>query len=187
MRQNRLDKLLGALHEGTADLFRNLERWPVTSLNWRATAENWSALDVAEHVVMTEQAILRVMVENLRHGGRQIRTTDRWKSALVLAIMLAPTRVKIPNAVRYLQPSGTQTDIPALREVWAEGHRDLRQFLDGLTLSEQGAGLFRHPVGGWTTAGGALAFLRAHLHHHGYQIRRIEKALAAQKIPGEQR
>lgn len=106
---------LGALQKTTVVLFAELDRWTAESLRGRVAVGTWSALEVVEHLVMTERAVLKAMVENLGRGGRQIRVADRWKSALVLGIMLAPTRVRIPTAVKYLEPSGTWSELSDLR------------------------------------------------------------------------
>ena len=57
----------------------------------------------------------------------------------------------------------------------------LAEFLAGLSVGDRKLGIFRHPAGGWTTAGGALLFLRLHLWHHSYQFRRLRKTLRAQQ------
>lgn len=162
-------------------MFDELERWPVAHLNWRAAAESWSARDVVEHLVRTERAVLNAMETNLREGVRQLRAADRLGSALVLGIMVAPTRFRVPNALKQLRPSDGQLEVSALREVWARERQDLRNFLGKLTPAEQRAGIFRHHLGCWTTATGGLLVMRAHLHHHSYQLSRIRKGIGMHK------
>jgi hypothetical protein len=133
-----------------------------------------------EHLLLAERAVLQMMRSNLGEG-HEVRMIDRLRSAMVLAMMALPLRLKVPHAVNQLNPSKMQPDLMSLRDSWREDRRVLAQFLAGLSAAERKLGVFRHPAGGWTTAGGALAFLRLHLWHHFYQFRRLRKAVRAQK------
>jgi hypothetical protein len=58
---------------------------------------------------------------------------------------------------------------------WADVRERLTDFLESLSSTDGKQGVFRHPFGGWTTANGALVFLRAHMHHHRYQLARLRR------------
>lgn len=178
MSEQRLERHLRGLEKKTGAVLDDLEGWRAGDLVLSSSGSDWAALDVVEHLMMTDGAVLRVMRKNLQEGGRKVGIADGLRSFLVLGIMLAPTRVRIPAQVRFLEPTGVRKELGEIREEWAAQQRELREFVRGLSPAEGKAGIFKHPVGGWTTAAGALVFLRAHMHHHGYQIERIQKALA---------
>ena len=62
-----------------------------------------------------------------------------------------------------------ESDDPAWMEV-------LEAFLGQLTDAEARAARFRHPIGGWVTAGQGVAFLAGHIGHHARQLERIRRA-----------
>ena len=118
------------------------------------------------------------MRQNLRAGNR-VTILDRFRSACIVGIMLAPTRLKVPGAVNSIMPLGTPKDLSALRKEWAADRQTLTSFLESLSGTEQQLGVFRHPFGGWTTPNGALLFLRSHLRHHLYQLARLRRITGA--------
>jgi hypothetical protein len=130
--------------------------------------------------MLAERAVLQMMRRNVGEG-REVQIRDRFRSAMVLGMMASPLRLKIPHAVNQLNPSKMQPDLISLGDSWSEDRRVLAEFLAGLSVADRKLGVFRHPAGGWTTAGGALLFLRLHLWHHSYQFRRLRKTDRAQQ------
>jgi hypothetical protein len=167
---------LRRLNLTTESLFAELQSWPPESLCFRPTAEAWSALDLMEHLRLAEAAVLTTMQHNLEARNR-ITILDRFRSAFILGIMLLPTRVKVPGQVTEILPPAAQKDFEAIRKEWAEDRKRLAAFVESLSTTDHKRGIFRHPVGGWTTPNGALLFLRSHLRHHRYQVARLWKAV----------
>jgi DinB superfamily len=165
----KLARSLRKLNEQTEHLIAELQSWFPERLCFRPSGEAWSALDLLDHLRLTEGAVLATMRRNLMAGNR-VTVRDRFRSARILGIMLLPTRLKAPGAVKSILPAGTVKDLSALRQEWVGDRNTLAGFLGSLSSSDQKQGVFRHPFGGWTTANGALLFLRSHLHHHRYQL-----------------
>jgi len=130
--------------------------------------------------MLTERAVLQMMRSHLGEG-HEVRMSDRFRSAMVLAMMVSPLRLRVPHAVNQLNPSKIEPDLLSLRDSWRDDRGVLAEFLAGLSVGDRKLGIFRHPAGGWTTAGGALLFLRLHLWHHSYQFRRLRKTVHAQQ------
>ena len=152
------------LNEQTQHLTGELRIWSPDRLCFRPSGEAWSALELLEHLRLTEGTVLATMRRNLRAGNR-VTMLDRFRSGLILGIMLLPTRLQLPGAVKSILPGGVEKDLSALRQEWADDRKELTGFLESLSSSDREKGVFRHPFGGWTTANDALLFLRSHLHH----------------------
>jgi hypothetical protein len=163
----KLARSLRKLNQQTRHLMAQLQSWSPERLYFRPSGEAWSALELPEYLRVTEGAVLATMRRNLQVGNR-VTIRDRFRSARILGIMLLPTRLKVPGVVKSILPAGTEKDLSALRQEWVDDRNTLVGFLESLFSSHQKQGVFRHPFGDWTTANGALLFLRSHLHHHRY-------------------
>jgi hypothetical protein len=130
--------------------------------------------------MLAERAVLQMMRSSMGEG-HGVKMSDRLRSAVVLGMMALPLRLKVPHAVDQIHPSRIRPDLLSLRDSWSGDRRVLAEFLGGLSVADRKLGVFRHPAGGWTTAGGALIFLRLHLWHHFYQFRRLRKTVRAQQ------
>jgi hypothetical protein len=172
---SRLLRALSRLERQTRSLLDELCIWTPEQLRFRPSPASWSALELIEHLVLTELAVLQMMRSNMGEG-RDVTMIDRLRSAMVLAMMVSPVRLKVPHAVNQLNPSKMLPDLMSLRDSWSEDRRVLAEFLGGLSTADRKLGVLQHPAGGWTTAGGALLFLRLHLWHHSYQFRQTVRA-----------
>jgi len=178
---DRLRHSLSRLERRTRRLLDELCTWTPEQLRFRPSPASWSALELTEHLMLTERAVSEMMRRNISEG-RDVRMRDRFRSALVLGMMALPLRLNVPDTVNQIIPSKMQPDLRSLRDSWSHDRRVLAAFLAGLSIADRKLGVFRHPAGGWTTAGGALVFLRLHLWHHSYQFRRLRKTVRPSAI-----
>ena len=170
----RLLLSLSKLEKRTEHLFDELCSWTPEQLQFRPSLVSWSALDLIDHLVLTERAVLATMRSNLS-AGYEVTFRDRYRSAIVLGMMALPVRLKVPRSVEYLLPAQTQPDLQLFRSSWVHDRSLLTEFVQSLSRADRKQGIFRHPFGGWTTASGALLFLHLHLYHHLYQFRRLQE------------
>jgi len=180
---------LSKLEKRTQYLLDEFSAWTPEQLRFRPSPASWSALELIEHLMLTERAVLGMIRSNIDEG-REVRMRDRFGSAVVLGMMALPLRLNVPDVVKQLNPSKMQPDLPSLRDSWRYDRRVLAGLLGALSIADRKLGVFRHPAGGRTTAGGALVALRLHLWHHSYQFRRLRKtvrplqrATASQGLP----
>jgi hypothetical protein len=155
-------------------LLAELTQWPASRLCFRPNPEGWSALEVLDHLIKVEKGILDAVREQLA-GGSPITFTNRAGAWLVISVMHSPLRVRVPDKVRFVLPQ-TENDLAELAANWCEIRQQLGNLLKSLPPSHLRCGLFQHPVSGWMNIGSTLAFLSAHLHHHGYQLKRLKTA-----------
>ena len=177
---SRLLRALSRLERQTRSLLDQLCTWSPEQLRFRPSPTSWSALELIEHLMFAERAVLQMMRGNLGEG-RDVTMIDRFRSVVVLGMMALPLRFKVPDAVNQISPSKVSSNLLSLRDSWRDERRVLAEFLGALSIRDRKSGIFRHPAGGWTTAGGALLFLRLHLWHHTYQFRRLRKTVRAQR------
>jgi hypothetical protein len=166
---------LAKLNHQTRQVMAELQTWSPERLRFRPSGEAWSALDVLEHLRLTEAAVVATMQHNLPDKNRAT-IQDYVLGARILGVMFLPARVKVPGAVKSILPTTKERDLSALRQAWEFDRTKLASFLESLSVVDQQKGVFRHPFGGWATANGALLFLRSHLHHHRYQLARLRRA-----------
>ncbi len=136
----------------------------------------WSRAEVLDHLAKVEEACVNSVQANLKHS-RPVRLQHRLKALMVNGVMRTPLRVKVPASAKGVLPAAA-ADVGVVREQWSEVRRRLAELLNRLPPEKMRCGVFRHPVAGWMTIFGALAFLSAHLQHHRYQLNRLKRATA---------
>jgi len=139
---------------------------------FRPTATSWSMLEVAEHLVLAEEKSLLGML-NGPPPGTTVTPIAHFRMGMVRLVMTTDIRVKVP--VARVIPQGHAT-LPELEARWNDSRRGLEAFLERITKADAGAARFRHPIGGWVTAGEGVAFHAGHIGHHARQVRRIRRA-----------
>lgn len=125
-----------------------------------------------------EGEMLAVWKNNLANGQR-VDFSDRYRGLVVRYVMMrSPMKIKVPRGAEAVFPKeGLGLDYVTTE--WGKTRDDIGQLVRSLSEFQLNKGYVRHPVSGWMTPEMTLGFLRAHLSHHGFQIRRLERALRA--------
>jgi len=174
MTKSLLLRSLSILERRRQNLFCELQSWTPEQLGFRPSPGGWSALDLLDHLILTEKAVLDTITRNLSLSIN-VKFSDRCRNGLLLVFMALPVRLRVPESVRHILPGDIQFDLLALRRRWADDRKILSGFLRDLNSNVLKSGVFRHPAGGWATPFGALLFLHSHFFHHMYQLRRLRK------------
>jgi hypothetical protein len=169
---DRLARAFSRLTGRTDHLLDQLRTWPEERLRLAPDSRCWSPLQVVEHLILTEEAVLEMM-QTHRAAPHRVTIAGRLQSAFVVAVMLLPARMRVPDAAQVVIPADRAYTLAELVERWGFERRRFAEFLSSLSASETAQGLCKHPYGGWTTANGALLFLCSHLYHHRRQIARM--------------
>jgi len=151
----------------------NIAGWPAEQIRFRPKPAAWSALDVLDHIVKTEQATFAIARKQLPNRT-PVSFSDRMRGMVVIAVMQSPVRVKVPAAATMVLPANT--DLPEISSRWAAVRLEIFDLLQSLQPENSRCGLFRHPVSGWMDVSQTLAFTSAHLRHHVYQLDRLKSA-----------
>jgi uncharacterized damage-inducible protein DinB len=164
-----------------AALLNSLNGWRDEELTWKRSANEWSVVQVLDHIVVTEEAVYsesrRVFAKARKHPTR----LERLRFALLERAFRTSVRVKVPRAVAFLHPS---TDI-RLDNVLSRWEVQQAQWRDFLRLQDCAAAkctAIRHPIVGDLSLANAVAFMLSHMIHHRHQLRRIRRRLVNQPL-----
>jgi len=141
-------------------------------LAFRPSQGDWSALDVVEHLVRVEEAIVSRIK---KREPRTWRETARARLSLELISLyfLLGRRFKAP--VQTILPQGGVT-LADLSTRWAAAQEAMRRTIDGFEPADFARPMMRHAILGLLTPMEALTFILRHIAHHRRQIARIRRS-----------
>lgn len=176
----RLVELMQRIDDGRDALLARLQGLDPEALRWRAAEDRWSALDVVEHLVVSD-GLAADRVEDLAGGkgkGPGKRTlAHRLKYGIVMFVLRNRwIRVKTPSPV--FNPSGLHT-LEELAIRWRGHHRTLRAFAEAADPADAHRPVMSHPVAGPMTALQSFDMLATHLRRHTAQVDEILAARAS--------
>ena len=164
----------------TAMLAR-IEAWPAERLTYRPAPEEWSAIEVLDHLVNVETGVLAAMRRGLEAPNR-IGVRDRLGFLLVDLVFRSRRRVKVPMSAKRVLP-GDEADMTDLVPRWDASRVALGELLAHLSPEDTRQGVFRHPVSGWMNVPQVLRFFSTHITHHHFQLDRLDAAWEASAHP----
>lgn len=162
-----------ALQHRRGELLAELQALRPEQRSFRPAPDAWSAQQVAEHLLLVEQGVLRAVAVPGREEMEPRTVRNRIGALLVRVVFMAGIRVRVP--VRGIQPGGTL----ALEEIaaqWNAARAEMARFLEGVAPGDLNRALLRHPVAGPMDLRRGLDFLAQHWDHHLRQIRRIRRS-----------
>ena len=109
----------------------------------------------------------------------RIGIRDRLGNIFLNRVFRSERRVRVPGSASQVLPAA-DPEMPEVLAAWDETRRDLAVFLSRLEGEQMRQGIFRHPVAGWMTAPGIVAFFSVHITHHRFQLERL--SLASREI-----
>jgi DinB superfamily len=169
----RLRRRLDRMEHQRSALLEDVARLRDAQLAFRPAPGSWCPLDVVEHLVRVEEAVVlrvpqlppsRTLAQGLRAAGSM---------ALLRLTFGAGVRTEAPS--RSVLPQGAVT-LPELRGRWERVREKLAAVLDDQTPADLRRPMMRHPVCGWLTPTQTLSFLEQHVAHHTRQLERIRRA-----------
>jgi hypothetical protein len=169
-----LERMIGQLERQKAELVRWIEAWPSECLAYKATPSEWSALQVFDHLRKTELAVLHSCKQNLRSREHSVSPSGRAKTAMLLAMMRLPIKLKVPGQVSFVLPDDV-TSLQTVLSSWSDERLRLKAFVEALTTADETVGVVFHPAAGWMNLRATVSFLAIHIRHHKYQLQRIKK------------
>ena len=158
-------------------LLSQVDGWSAARLTYRPSPGAWSAVQVFDHLVRTEEEILLLAKQGLGSPHR-IGVRDRIGFVFLRKIFGTNRRVRTPASATRVLPDQD----PALDDVlhrWERTRSDFASFQLHLPAKQAASGLFRHPVAGWMGVPQILEFFSVHMTHHGFQLRRLSSEAAA--------
>jgi len=170
----RAEQHLNALDKALQNLENSLMACTPEQLNRKPAPNQWSVMQVVNHVMMAEAGSLNYLKKKLSDPsaikkagiGSAFRT---W--LLNLSQIIPGLKFKAPAFINEdkLPPV---SDREAVFQQWRAGRAALRAFLESQPDEIFTLEAFRHPRAGRMTIGQMLSFFESHLNRHVRQIRR---------------
>ncbi len=152
------------------DLLGEAAALPEAALRAKPAAGGWSILEILEHLVLAERAILLDLPDPAALAARPRGLKARCLCALVLGILAWRIPVKVPS--RRMLPGGGRS-LAELHAEWDAHLGWIKAYAAGLDPAQAPPAVFLHPVAGPLTLDQALRLDLLHLESHRRQIRRL--------------
>jgi DinB superfamily len=170
----RLDKRLRAFDEKRRALLDEMGALDPATLVARPLAGKWSMLEIIEHLVLAERAVLQGLPELSRLREQERRLKHRFSYAIVMVVLRCSIPVRVPSPAMI--PQGDRS-LGELRRLWDESQEWLRAYIDRLDRRGFRRAVFEHPVAGPLSVKQALHMGQVDLDTHVRQIRRLQRLL----------
>jgi hypothetical protein len=170
-----LENRLEAFDDTRRGLLDEMEALDPAVLVAKPIPGKWSMLEIVEHLVLAERAVLRGLPDLPRLVDAARDLGNRVRYALVLFILTSGIPVRTPSPA--MDPQGDR-GLHELRRLWDENQQWLRSCI---ALLGPGAGrkaVFEHPIAGPLTVSQAVRMGQVHVAGHVRQIRRLRRLLA---------
>ena len=159
-------------------LLDDLERLNDEQLRRKPGPDNWSLLEIVQHLVLSQREVLQDLPELKDLTARKRGFRARLSYAMVLAVL----RWNIPAPVPSdgMVPDGN-TSLSEMHLQWDENLSWLREYLDTLRPEDLRRAVFRHPIAGPMTVGQTIHLALLHFAVHLRQIKKV-KSLLLEKL-----
>ena len=139
-------------------------------LRFKATPDNWSIVEVIEHLVMVEEDFFNQLSANVPAStlDPESRTPEKYQT--VIKVMKRDVPVDVPD--ESVRPNGRLT-LDELLSQWNEVRNNLQGLLAEITSKNKDDPVYRHPYGGPLDITETLNFIDVHFDNHRRQIDRI--------------
>jgi hypothetical protein len=159
-----------ALERMRQALLDQLHPLTAAQLRIRPGPDRWSVLEAVEHVVLSEEGLLREMLCNGRLPDSGLPPRDPQKFELVLGVLSQDIPVDVP--VEEVAPSGG-VPLEELKRRWESLRTRLRERLDNIGRRNRRRPVCLHPIAGPLDARETLEFMKVHCDGHRRQVARI--------------
>jgi hypothetical protein len=170
----KLDKRLHAFNEKRGALLDEMGALDPATLVAKPLAGKWSILEIIEHLVLAERAVLQGLPEPSRLNERERRLKHRVSYVIVMFVLKFGIPVQVPSPA--MVPQGDRS-LGELRRQWDESQQWLRAYIDRLDRKGCRRAVFAHPIAGPLSVEHALHMGQVHLDTHIRQIRRLQRLL----------
>lgn len=165
-------QIFDELEANRARFLATLTQLDDAQLSFRPRPSSWSALEVAEHVMIADQMGIDSILRLAGRASKRRSPLQRLGYLSVWLILRLRLRVKAPS--RLLTPSGGLT-LRQIRVEWDASRARLRECLEELDAGALQQAGFGHPIAGPLNLREGLLFLQRHMRHHQEQLERLKR------------
>ena len=152
------------------DLLQQLGPLSGEALCFKADPDNWSIVEVIEHLVMVEQDFYEQLLINVPAStlDPNLRTPEKYQT--VIKVMRRDIPVDVPD--KRVKPRGREP-LDELLHQWDDIRKQLLGLLAEIKAESKDDPVYCHPYGGPLDIGESLNFIDVHFDNHMRQINRI--------------
>jgi len=153
-------------------LLQRLGSLAMDELNFKMDPDNWSIVEVVEHLVIVEDDLLHQISRDQADStlDNSLRSPEKYKT--VIKVMERDIPVDVPD--ERAEPQGRLT-LNQLLSQWEDIRQKLYEFLNGMNAENKDSLVYRHPFAGPLNISETLHFFDAHFDNH---MRHIDRILA---------
>ncbi|AHM58948.1 hypothetical protein D770_03405 [Flammeovirgaceae bacterium 311] len=145
---------------------------PAAKLKQQPAPDQWSLLQVMEHMAGVEAVSLKYLLKKNYTPLTSRSYLPQSIRALLLNLALrSPLKFKAPPLEELKTTNNTTPE--ALLQQWHDVRSRLHAYLEEAPAAVLEKPMFRHPVAGTLTLQQMLAFLTNHMDHHHKQVKRL--------------
>lgn len=159
-------------------LLFDLSRFSDQQLNHKSSPESWSALQVAEHLALSEASSLAYVRKKIAFTTEfpTVGLPEIARSLFIRALLYQPIKFKAPPVVGTAAlPS--KSSLEKVRHHWMATRSDWHDFLESMPEQLVNKAVFKHPRAGRIGWWHLIRFFNDHYSRHQQQIK---KALSSQ-------
>lgn len=164
-----------ALNDTRRALLDEMEALDPAVLVARPFAGKWSILEIVEHLVVAERAVLNGLPDPSRLVEKERVLEHRVRYRMVMFVLASRIRVGVPS--REMNPQGDRS-VSELRRMWDENQAWLQACIAHLGPDGTRRPVFDHPIAGPLSVEQAIKMGTVHIDRHTRQIRRLQRALS---------
>lgn len=164
------------MEQSKENFLKLLEGWSSDQLS-RAPEDGWNALQVVEHLVMSEHGTLSYVQRKMQAPPQELEIAGEVEAGTSRNLNLALKSDERWQAPPVLAPPSGDHSIDSLLTSWSDIRKNWEKLLNEIDDDYLDKKLFRHPLAGRLTLTQTLSFVEHHVIHHVHQIRRIATAI----------
>lgn len=152
-------------------LQKELSAYSNEELNKKPADEGWSPMQVIQHLVESEDKILKYIQKKLTGNPILYKTgfKQQFRFLIFQMVFRSPIKVKAPKGISEDLPE--YSDFQETMITWENNRKELKVFLENLDDNLWDKKIFRHPAMGRIAMPHTIGFFDEHLRRHTKQIR----------------
>ena len=158
-------------------LLDDLERLNDDQLRRKPGPNQWSILQIVQHMVLAERDVMQYLPEPEELISRKRGLRARIFYLVVLLILKWNIRVPVPS--EGMVPDGN-TSLSDLRQQWDENLRWFRGYLDTVKPKDLKRAVFSHPIAGPLTGPQAGKMAQYHFDVHFRQLEKVQSLVISE-------
>lgn len=170
-----LQTRMQAFEASRVALLAEMEAMEPEALLATPRAGKWSMLQIIEHLVVAERAVLNGLPDPSSLVEKKRRLKHRVRYHIVMFVLRSGIPVRVPSPAMI--PRGVHS-LVELRQLWDENQAWLRLCVDRLGPAGVRKALLRHPIAGPLSVENAVRMGQIHLNRHRRQILVLQRLLA---------